>query len=144
METTNTSGGYLTLRVSTARGAIPLEGALVKIREGEASDSSVIYSLTTDRDGRTQKVTLPTQPISESSSPNGSKPYTAYDIEVFKQGYIPVFFKDVPIFPSILSVQNAVLIPIPEGNAASPYPPAPQTIIIDEEGGPGKESEAEE
>ena len=124
MEQSNTSVGYLTVRVSTARGAIPLENASVTIRGSTQESSSVIYSLLTDSDGKTPKVTLPTPDISESSTPESKKPYATYSIDVFKDGYIPVSFNEVPIFPSILSIQSAILVPFPEPDPKAPYPPA--------------------
>lgn len=107
----NRSFGYLTVRVSTARGAIPLSGAVVNIRGGEEDSSTVLYSLISDDDGRTERVSLPTPPIENSETAGGATPYAAYNIDVFKEGYIPLYFHNVPIFPSVISVQPAVMVP---------------------------------
>ena len=61
--------GYLTVRVSTAGGAIPLENAAVNIRGGDVDDSSVIFALSTNSDGLTPTVSLPTPPRSASEAP---------------------------------------------------------------------------
>ena len=103
--------GYLTVRVSTARGAIPLSGATVNIRGGEVDNSSVIYSLISDGDGRTPRVSLPTPPKENSDAPGGGVAYSVYNVDVFKEGYIPLYFHNVPIFPSVISVQPAVMVP---------------------------------
>ena len=105
------SEGYLTVKVSTARGAIPLEGALVQIRGSDASNSGILYSLRTDRDGKTPRITLPTPPLSASQSPGNTPSYADYTVEVFREGYQPLTFEQVPIFPSILSIQPAVMVP---------------------------------
>ena len=128
----NGSMGYLIVKVSTARGAIPLEGATVIIRGGTPESSGVLYSLRTDRDGKTPQISLSTPPRSMSETPGGGTPYAAYQIEVFKDGYVPLAFENVPIFPSIVSVQPAVMVPSPEyyGDAL-PYSSA--TVISPED-----------
>ena len=102
--------GYLTVRVSTARGAIPLAGAVVNVRDGEDS-ATVLYSLISDGDGKTEKVALRTPPAENSDFPEGATAYALYNVDVFKEGYIPLYFHNVPIFPSVISVQPAVMIP---------------------------------
>ena len=76
-----TGTGYLIVQVTTARGAIPLEGAKVDIRSYEAEDTSapetrgdVIASLTSGRDGNTPRVSLPTPPRAASESPGNIRP----------------------------------------------------------------------
>ena len=110
----NDSTGYLIVKVSTARGAIPLEGASVIVRGGEQDSSGVLYSMRTDRDGQTERISLPTPPRSASESPGNIKPYATYGIDVFREGYVPLSFENVPIFPSIVSIQPAVMVPLPE------------------------------
>ncbi len=105
------SVGYLIVKVSTARGAIPLEGASVNVRGGDAASSGVQFSLRTDRDGQTSRITLPTPNLSESQTPNGEIPYGLYHIDVFREGYLPLFFHNVPVFPSVISIQPAVMVP---------------------------------
>lgn len=109
--------GYLIVKVSTARGAIPLQDAAVNIRGGNESNSGVIYSLTTNSDGQTPKVSLPTPELYYSESPDNPIPYALYNIDVFKEGYTPMYFNNVPIFPSVISIQPAVMLPLSEGGA---------------------------
>ena len=105
--------GYLTVRVSTAGGAIPLEYASVNVRGADIEASDVIYSLSTNSDGLTPTVSLPTPPRSASTSPQSAEPsYAVYNIDVYAKGYAPAFFNNVPIFPGINSVQPAVLVPL--------------------------------
>ena len=108
------STGTLIIKVSTARGAIPLEGAAVSIRGGSPETSGIIYSLTSDRDGLTGKIALPAPDRSLSSTPGGPPPYSLWSIDVFKEGYVPVSFQNVPVFASVVSVQPAVMVPISE------------------------------
>ena len=107
--------GYLVVRVSTARGAIPLEGAAVIIRGGTPETSGVIYSQRSNSDGLTDKVSLPAPPHSFSESPGNPTPYSLWNVDVFKEGYVPVSYQNLPVYSSIVSVQPAVMLPIPEG-----------------------------
>lgn len=107
----NPSYGFLTVRVSTARGAIPLAGAAVSIRDQSGTEGAILHSLVTNGDGVTERVPLPTPAPSASDAPGGPPPYASYRVDVSKRGYLPVTFEEVPVFPSILSVQPAVLVP---------------------------------
>ena len=107
--------GYLVGRVSTARGAIPLENATVSVRGTSAQSSDIIYSLETDESGLTPRLPLPAPPKSNSLSPDQSTPYSLWSIDVFKKGYVTARYESVPVYPEITSVQNAELIPISEG-----------------------------
>ena len=127
------SVGYLIVKVSTARGAIPLSGALVNIRGGSEDDSGVLYSLRTDRDGQTEKVSLPTPPKSLSESPSNLAPYKNYNVNVSKDGYVPLLFQNVPIFPSIVSIQPAVMIPLPQDPDGQIMRAFPSTVISEDE-----------
>lgn len=112
--------GYLIVRVSTARGAIPLENAAVSIRGSTPESSGVIYSLSTDSDGLTEKISLPAPPRSASQSPRDLAPYSLWNIDVFKDGYTPVSYQNVPVYSSIVSVQPAVMVPIAENFYSEP------------------------
>lgn len=111
---TNGGEGYLVVKVSTARGAIPLENASVSIRGATPETSDIIYSLTTGPDGLAPKVALPAPIRSLSESPGALIPYALYNVDVFKKGYIDLLFTNVAVFDGITSVQPAVMIPLPD------------------------------
>lgn len=127
--------GYLTVRVSTARGAIPLEGATVNIRANEADFSAVIYSLLSDRDGKTPRIALDAPPARNSAAPGDPTPYATYNIDVFKDGYTPIFFHNVPVFAGVTSVQPAVMVPagIGEINVDEGYNPSNEQTVRESE-----------
>ena len=110
-KSSDSSVGYLTVMVSTARGAIPLEDAIVNVRGGDPQSSDIIYSMLSDRDGKTPKVILATPPLSYSEAPSDNTAYSVYNVDVFKEGYVPLFFHNVPIFPSVHSIQPAIMVP---------------------------------
>ncbi len=122
--------GYLTVRVSTAGGAIPLEDASVNIRGGNIEDSAVIFALRTGGDGLTPTVSLATPPRSASQTPNDPSPaYAVYNIDVYREGYVPAFFNNVPVFSGINSVQPAVLVPRTADPALNPSDNVTETPI---------------
>ena len=127
-----TGMGYLIVRTSTAGGAIPVEDARVLVRNrdepGEASTAgSVRHVLRTDRDGNTVRLPLPA-PLRIVSYTPGNTPYALYDIDVSAQGYYPQHFIRVPIYDTITSIQNAYLIPLPEGSVYSERDPLEDTV----------------
>ena len=115
----NESLGYLIVRVSTARGAIPLQDATVTVRGSTPQNSSIIYSLETDVSGLTPKLPLPAPPRSNSLSPNGDVAFSLWSIDVFSKGFITAHYSNVPIYSDITSIQSAELIPTGEGFAPS-------------------------
>ncbi|MBQ7338394.1 MAG: hypothetical protein IJW40_08085 [Clostridia bacterium] len=112
--------GYLVVRTSTAGGAIPLEGSTVKVwgdrDEGQPPSSwgDVLQIMTTDRDGNTPRLPLPAPARAIAYQPGGV-PYAFYNIDVAADGFYPQHFTRVPIYDTITSIQNAYLIPLPEG-----------------------------
>ena len=120
----STGVGYLVVKVSTARGAIPLENASVNIRGAEAVNSGIILSQTTDSSGQTERIALPAPPRILSESPGYPLPYALYDVDVFLEGYYGQSFKDVAVFDSVTSIQPAVMIPKADNRFTDSYEPA--------------------
>ena len=119
--------GYLVVHVTTARGAIPLEGAAVHIRTNEDADTTpradILYATTTNRDGNTERIPLPAPPRENSMLPSDVPPFSTYHLEVRCEGYGMQSFIALPIFSGITSVQPVDLIPLPEdgtGNVLRP------------------------
>ena len=109
--------GYLIVRASTALGAIPVPGATVTVRQGLSDTFSpnrgaVIRVLTTDQDGRTERIELDAPPRSQSMQPSGGVPFATYNIDVEAPGFYRLFFSSVPIYDTITSIQPAMLIPV--------------------------------
>ena len=116
------SNGYLIVKVSTASGAIPIENASVIVQGKDDNNQNILLSLLTDRDGLTPRIMLsaPLADLSQTPSPS-SKPYSIYNIDIFKEGYYPQHYNGVPIFQNVTAVQNAKIIPISEFDAQNPY-----------------------
>lgn len=110
--------GYLSVRVSDALGAFPIEGALVHISR-YITGEGLLYSLVTDESGLTPTVELEAPPKSESLSPGGAKPYSEYLITVIKDGYYTSENIGLPIFGTVTARQNVDLLPLTEADALS-------------------------
>lgn len=110
--------GYMQISVSSANGAIPLKDATVRIYEYNpetvASNGELVKTLKTDRQGRTELISLPAPPRSSSLYPNSQKGYSTYNVEAYLNGYYPQQYINVPIFDGITAIQNIRLIPIAE------------------------------
>ena len=123
----NMGQGALVVHVTTARGAIPLEGAQVHVRnydaEGSEGRGDVIRSVVSGRDGNTPVIPLPAPARVESLKPNGNAipPFASYLVEVILEGYFQQNYIKVPIFDGITAVQNARIIPIAEFDAKDPF-----------------------
>ena len=123
-EANNLTGtGYLTVRVTTASGAIPLEGAQVNIRKyspQNPSEGAFVASLISGADGNTELIALPTHPKAETLVAGNAAPYSTYVAEVRLEGYSDQTFVGIPIFDGIIAVQPVNMIPLPESGAAYP------------------------
>jgi hypothetical protein len=116
------SNGFLIVKVSSASGAIPIENASVIIQGKDYNNQNILFSFLTDRDGLTPKITLPapSKELSEAPTPL-SKPYSTYNIEVYREGYYTQRYRGIPIFSGITAVQNARIIPVAELDSQNPY-----------------------
>lgn len=117
--------GYIIVRVTTARGAIPLEGATVTVNnydpEFENGRGDVIAVYATDASGLTKRFQLSAPPRALSASPGNAKPYETYGISVTKEGYYRQYYVNAPVFEGITSVQNADMIPLADNGQTDRY-----------------------
>ncbi|MBE6532641.1 MAG: hypothetical protein E7676_03920 [Ruminococcaceae bacterium] len=115
------SVGTLIVRAYTAGGALPISGAVVRIKGAEEANRLVSYSLITDRNGITEAISLPAPSLSYSLSPSPAEsPFALYDVEVSADGYYSKRINGVSVFSGINSVQLANMIPSSSG--AEDYP----------------------
>ena len=117
--------GYLIVRVTTARGAIPLEGAQVLIRDGTPESDEIRgdarVTLLSDRNGNTERIALPTQQKNDSLTPGSAQPFSVYNLEVYLEGYRGQIYYGLPIFPGITAVQPVDMIPLSEDGSGRPF-----------------------
>lgn len=128
--------GQLIFRVTTGKGAIPLSGARVTIwnrRPDLGTDrGNTVAVLTTDRDGRTDPISLPAPAKGLSLAPSGNDaraPFACYDAEVLLDGYYTMSYVCIPVFDGITSIQPADLIPLPENGYADGLTPEDTNVV---------------
>lgn len=133
MNIQNESLGFLIVNVNTANGALPIEGARVTVyganpdKNGEPFlDNNIVYTLKTNRNGKTEKVALETKSKELSMSPNNPFPYESYNITVTADGFYDASYLNVPVFQGITSLQGVSLIPLSEFSAPTDYIPNSQ------------------
>lgn len=116
--TDNNNYGYLGVTVTTALDSIPIQGATVAISRFEDGADVPVKILTTDNNGKTDIVILPTPPRENSLTPSPVGPsYSVYNVRVDKEGYYTQNSLNVPIFTGITSIQPMRLIPLVYGQA---------------------------
>lgn len=113
--TADTDYGQLIIAVKTAGGALPVENAVVTVKN---TDGAIISVFFTDSNGRTPKLKLMAPPIANSEAPNQSGPaFYSYNVDTDRQGYTSVRNIGVPIYPGITSIQPVELVPVSEGSS---------------------------
>ena len=126
------SSGTLRVRAYTAAGALPIEGARVRITGASEDNRLVAFSTLTDRDGLTELITLPAPNVDYSLAPNPAElPYSLYDIEISKNGYYTKRINGLTVFSGINSIQLINMIP-GSGNMVEDYPRGNINYIIPE------------
>ena len=119
--------GYMIVRVTTARGAIPLEKAVVTVHnydpDFENGRGDVIAVYVTNNSGLTERFALPAPPVALSMSPGNGKSYETYSITVSKAGYHRQEYINIPIFEGITAIQNADMIPLPDNGQTDNFDP---------------------
>ena len=107
----NPNVGYIKMQVSTAGGVLPVSDAKVTITKEIGNNVFTLYTLTTDVNGQTLAVPLPTPNSSLSQTPDNSAPYSTYTITIEHPRYQNVYNYRVPVFDGITSIQPVVLLP---------------------------------
>lgn len=117
------SYGTLNVRTSIASGALPVPKTVIRIFGVDEGNRFVEYSVLTDVDGSTQRITLPAPEKIYSTAPFSPEvPYALYDIEASADGYYTKRIKNVAIFPDTNTSQIINMIPISISNGGALYP----------------------
>jgi hypothetical protein len=116
-----TGQGKLVFQITTAGGAIPLEGAEITLRNSrsvsDGNGGEVIAVLYSDSNGKSEVLTLPAPARMLSLEPardGAPVPYALYNADVRMDGFYKQSYIRIPVFDGITSIQRASLIPLPE------------------------------
>ena len=105
--------GTMTVATSSASGAYPIEGVVVRIRGASEENRFEEYTVLTDRDGLTPEISLIAPAKIYSESPNANEPpYALYDVEISKEGYYSKYIYNVSVFSGVNSFLPVNMIPV--------------------------------
>ena len=104
--------GNLSVRALTGGGALPVEGAVVRISGADENNSDIEYSLITDLDGITETIDLPAPSLEFSLKPGQSEQaYSLYNVEISGDGYYTKRIFDIPLFEGVSAIQLVDMVP---------------------------------
>lgn len=107
--------GYLQVEVTTGDGAVPVPKAAVIVTQEINGQSYLVTMKLTDRSGATDIIPLPAPSASFSEAPDPTeRPFSEYNVTVYKKGFYTVPEVTVPIFDTVKSIQPVALIPLAE------------------------------
>lgn len=107
----NPSFGTLRIQASIANQSYPVADALVEVRKELENSSYLIYSGKTDESGVYGPVRL-NAPLKEISEEFSDKiPFANYLVNVKKDGFITMVYRNLPVFPGVESNQDVNMIP---------------------------------
>jgi len=109
--------GYVTARIYTSRGEIPIKGAVVSVIKNGDSSPVLLGKRTTDKNGTTTPVTVAAPSPTLSENPSEVKPFSEVDVRVDHPGYYTIFIRDAQVFPNRTTVIDTAMIPLSENEA---------------------------
>ncbi|MBQ7315158.1 MAG: hypothetical protein IJW83_04040 [Clostridia bacterium] len=125
--------GTLIVKVTSATGAFPVEGATVRVEGRSPGVNDLLYILLTDQDGNTSVLTLPAPDPDLSRHPNpAASPYSIFDITISNEGFYEKHVYSVSVFSGIKTILPVNLIPFSEFEAQDNAPQGTQTVISGE------------
>ena len=106
--------GFLTARIYTSRGQIPIEDAIVTVLSDDKSTQNIIAKRTTDKNGQIAPVTISAPDETLSLEPGDRKVFSTVDVRVDKSGFYTFIVKNVQIFANQTTVVDSPIIPLPD------------------------------
>lgn len=111
----NPKTGYIKFQVyqdSPLYGRRPIANAKITLCEEIGHGFYVCKVITTDMDGNTEPVAVPTVSAELSQKPDNGNTHSAYDISVEAPGFIQSNTYGIPVYEGVTSIQSVVLSPI--------------------------------
>lgn len=109
------SYGSILVQVYTSQAQLPVSGATVAFTVGGTGIRRRLLAVrVTDQSGRTSPLELSTPAAGMGMTPGGQTPFALVDIWVRAPGYELFRAQGVQIFPGTRTVQDVMLLPLPE------------------------------
>ena len=110
--------GYLRVFAFTGGGAEPIAGARVIVTQPTEGTPTIFANLTTDRDGFTPVIALPSVDPALTLRPGVAQPYVTYAVHVTADGFQPVEHRNIPVYGDNYVTQPVAMTPILPGKDA--------------------------
>lgn len=124
--------GYVTSRIYTSRGELPIQGAVVTVIKNDSDPPILLGKRTTDKNGVTTPITVSAPEMVLSESPSDIRPFSVVDVRVDHPKYYTVFIRDAQVFPNRTTVIDTAMIPLSENesfdNKAEEFVQTPQNL----------------
>lgn len=131
--------GQLTLNVNSGINLIPIENAVINITySGDPTGS--LTTVTTNENGQTDTISLPTPPRQYSMQPQEIQPYAEYTMRIEADGYEPAEITGTELFADETAIQPVFLNPLEVISTPDSIDIGPHTLFGDY---PPKIAEAE-
>ncbi len=104
--------GYLVFQViqeSPLQGRIPIPNAKITVSKDMGGEHFISKVLTTNADGKTDPLALPTVSAELSRTPSDGEIYAKYNATISAPNYVTKNIYDIPIFEGITSIQPVVM-----------------------------------
>lgn len=113
--------GTVIAEITTARGAVPLEGVTVIIDKFSSADpmgrKELVALRTTDRSGRTEPLKVEAASRELSLEPGKNDPFSTFYVSARLKNFEPVQNRPVDVFADEVSIIKIDLVPKPENLA---------------------------
>lgn len=111
--------GFLVVRLTSARGTIPIVGATVTVYRADEDGDRLFYIGQTDENGESPVWSLPTKRRELSLEPGNAAPFTDYVVQANAAGYAVFFSEGVSIFGGVQTIQRLPMQPLPDSADAT-------------------------
>ena len=105
-----TDTGTLRIETFTANRAIPIKGAVIRVKNEE--ENRLVAVFVSNSSGNTQSFTLPTPDRALSETPEAARPFVNYLVDINAEGFTPQTNLPVQMFGGTQSYLPANLIPL--------------------------------
>ena len=132
MQQDQTDEGLLQVNVNSLLNSRAVENAKVQITESN-NPEHIIEELTTDANGQSDTIELPTPPLEYSMIPGSSQPYAEYNLRISAPGYETTEISGAELLSGQKALQNVSLLPLSTAteNTALLYVIPPHTLYGD-------------
>lgn len=112
------SYGTIITRVFTSQALVPVRGAMVAFTQNNPDGRQTLQAVrVSDANGMTPPVRLSAPDSGNGTNPDDKHPFFDYNIWTEAPGFEYSIIRNVQLFPSVETIQNIELVPLPQSRA---------------------------